>query len=248
MLGIERAAKPSGEHVQLAPNSTALAFDSARRRAAAACGRRNWSASGAASDVGDLRRPTHRLATREGGMGASATNCRHTPACVRVRAQVPCLYGAALQWWPALSRLCGARCSQTWCGATFAAVHSSRRPTRTPASPGCVLSRARSFARAPCPQRTLPHTRPARAALRRPRRRSDRRPVLSVVRRLLAQVLRLVAEGAVSASRSAARAPGAPQLVRCGRRRGAVGGVSDQDPRRVGLSLGARNTSVHTGQ
>ena len=77
-----------------------------------------------------------------------------------------------------------------------------------------------------CPQRTLPHTRPARAALRRPRRRSDRRPVLSVVRRLLAQVLRLVAEGAVSASRSAARAPGAPQLVRCGRRRGAVGGTS----------------------
>ena len=99
----------------------------------------------------------------------------------------------------------------------------SRHPTRTPASPGCALSRARSFARACCPQRTLPHTRPARAALRRPRRRSDRRPVLSVVRRSLAQVLRLVAEGAVSASRSAARAPGAPV-------RGAVGGVEPSGP------------------
>ena len=86
-----------------------------------------------------------------------------------------------------------------------------------------------------CPQRTLPHTRPARAALRRPRRRSDRRPVLSVVRRSLAQVLRLVAEGAVSASRSAARAPGAPVRsahvgLRCGRRRGAVGGVERSGP------------------
>ena len=214
--------------MQLAPNSTALAFDSARRRAAAACGQRNWSASGAASDVGDLRRPTHRLATREGGMGASATNCRHTPACVRVRAQVPCLYGAALQWWPALSRLCGARCRQTCCGATVAAVHSFETPH---AHAG--VTRVRAFTRAqlcptPCTQRTLPHTRPARAALRRPRRRSDRRPVLSVVRRSLAQVLRLVAEGAVSASRSAARAPGAPvrsavrSAARCGRRRRAI--------------------------
>ena len=52
--GIERSAKSAGEHAQLAPNSTALAFDSARRRAAAACGQRDWSASGAASDVGDL--------------------------------------------------------------------------------------------------------------------------------------------------------------------------------------------------
>ena len=173
--------------MQLTPNSTALSFDSARRRAPAACGRRDWSASGAASDVGDLRRPTHRLAIREGVMDTSATNCLHTPACVRVRAQVPCLYGAALQWWPALSRLCGARCRQTCCGATVVAVHSSRRPTRTPASPGCALSRARSFARPPCPQRTAPK-RPARAALRRPRRRSERRPVLSVVRRSLAQV------------------------------------------------------------
>ena len=217
--------------MQLAPNSTALAFDSARRRAAAACGRRNWSASGAASDVGDLRRPTHRLATREGGMGASATNCRHTPACVRVRAQVPCLYGAALQWWPALSRLCGARCSQTWCGATVAAVHSFET---THAHAG--VARVRAFTRAqlcptPCTQRTLPHTRPARAALRRPRRRSDRRPVLSPVRRSFAQVLRLVAVGAVSASRSAARAPGVPvRYLRCGRRRGAVGGVERSGP------------------
>ena len=57
-------------------------------------------------------------------MDTSATNCRHTPARVRLRAQVPCLYGTALQWWPALSRLCGARCRQTCCGATAAAVHS----------------------------------------------------------------------------------------------------------------------------
>ena len=139
------------------------------------------------------------------------------------------LYGAALQWWPALSRLCGARCSQTWCGATVAAVHSFET---THAHAG--VARVRAFTRVQlcptpcCPQRTLPHTRPARAALRRPRRRSDRRPVLSVVRRSLAQVLRLVAEGAVSASRSAARAPGAPvrsavrSAARCGRRRRAI--------------------------
>ena len=161
-------------------------------------------------------------------MGASATNCRHTPACVRVRAQVPCLYGAALQWWPALSRLCGARCRQTCCGATVAAVHSFETPH---AHAG--VTRVRAFTRAqlcptPCTQRTLPHTRPARAALRRPRRRSDRRPVLSLVRRSFAQVLRLVAVGAVSASRSAARAPGAPvrsavrSAARCGRRRRAI--------------------------
>ena len=95
------------------------------------------------------------------------------------------------------------------------------------------VTRVRAFTRAqlcptPCTQRTLPHTRPARAALRRPRRRSDRRPVLSVVRRSFAQVLRLVAVGAVSASRSAARAPGAPvrsavrSAARCGRRRRAI--------------------------
>ena len=106
---------------------------------------------------------------------------------------------------------------------------------------------ARFHARAalpdPLPAAHAAPPRPARAALRRPRRRSDRRPVLSVVRRSLAQVLRLVSEDAVSASRSAARAPGAP--VRSAVRSAAS---SDQDPRRVGLSSGARNTSARTGK
>ena len=227
--------------MQLAPNSTALAFDSARRRAAAACGRRDWSASGAASDVGDLWRPTHRLATREGGMGTSATNCRHTPACVRVRAQVPCLYGAALQWWPALSRLCGARCRQTCCGATVAAVHSFETPH---AHAG--VARVRAFTRAQlCPSPVARSARcPTRALLAPPcagHAAALNAALCCVVRRSLTQVLRLVSvcgpctrSAPASAVRSAAR---------CGRRH-----VSDQDPRRVGLSLGARNTSVHTGQ
>ena len=80
-------------------------------------------------------------------MGASATNRRHTPAHVRVRAQVPCLYGAALQWLPALSRLCGARCRQACCGATVAAVHSFET---THAHAG--VARVRAFTRAQlCP-------------------------------------------------------------------------------------------------
>jgi hypothetical protein len=79
-------------------------------------------------------------------MDTSATNCRHTPARVRVRAQVPCLYGAALQWWSALSRLCGARCRQTCCGATAAAVHSFET---THAHAG--VTRVRAFTRAALP-------------------------------------------------------------------------------------------------
>ena len=122
----------------------------------------------------------------------------------------------------------------------LARAHARTRPCGEPLAHWHLTRRAH-----PCPQRTAPK-RPARAALRRPRRRSDRRPVLSVVRRSLAQVLRLVAEGAVSASRSAARARRAPV---CGAVGGAVrSAASDQDARRVGLSPGARNTSAHTGQ
>ena len=224
--------------MQLAPNSTALAFDSARRRVAAACGRRNWSASGTSSDVDDLRRPTHRLATREGGMGVSATNCRHTPACVRVRAQVPCTAQRCNDG--QLSAGCAAHAAAKP-GAARRSLLCTRsgRPTRTPASPGCALSHARSFARPPCPQRTLPHTSPARAALRRPRRRSERRPVLC---------------GASIAHAGAAPGLGGrgvrfPVCGPCQERRSVrSAAASDQDARCVGLSPGARNTSAHTGQ
>ena len=112
------------QHVQLAPNSTAIAFDSARRRAPPSGGGRHCSAARAASSGDDLRRPTHCLTSPKGDLGASAMDCCHAPASARVRKQVSELFGARAIGRLALSRLCGERCRKTCCGAIVAAVHS----------------------------------------------------------------------------------------------------------------------------
>ena len=112
------------QHVRLAPNSTAIAFDSARRRAPPSGGGRHCSAARAASSGDDLRRPTHCLTSPKGDLGASAMDCCHAPASARVRKQVSELFGARAIGRLALSRLCGERCRKTCCGAIVAAVHS----------------------------------------------------------------------------------------------------------------------------
>ena len=137
--------------MQLAPNSTAIAFDSARRRAPPSGGGRHCSAARAASNGGDLRRPTHRSSTPKGGMDARAMGCCHAPACVRVRTQPPCLFCACAIGRPALSRPRGDRCRQTCVHAIVAAVRSfGTSPARCAGVTRCVLPLTRCSAPHPC--------------------------------------------------------------------------------------------------
>ena len=155
------------QHVRLAPNSTAIAFNSARRRAPPSGGGRHCCAARAASSGDDLRRPTHCLTSLKGDPGWVAgrpwvpvqwTVATRPPPPVSASRFLNCSARVPLVAW--LSAGCAANAA-----AKPAAAQSSLLCTRsglarrTPASPG-ARSHTRRLASHPC----VPPRRPGTAS------------------------------------------------------------------------------------